>query len=103
MKHTRRASALVFYKKSTNQIYKIVVTTKYEQGFSFELLSYEISDKIQPYKYESFQYMYKTVLRIMKQNNFAVYSYPAFGTIFYDILWYNIENGELQRFGLNGE
>lgn len=89
----------VIYKSGTNQIYNITVNTPSEVMVT--LLQYsDTNANDQPYRYSSFQMLYRTVLQILHNNNWYVGSHSAFGGIWYHIDFIDLNNPtEIHRFG----
>lgn len=87
----RKASALCFYKESTNQIYRLDVKSPRMPEY-VTLIRYGFHDAVQPYCYKTFWELYDSVLRICKENGFLVYRTECFGSWLYDIRFVNIEN-----------
>ena len=50
-------------------------------------ISLVVREKVEPYHYEHFTDLYKTVLNIAKNNDFYFDSFRAFETDWYDIAW----------------
>ena len=96
----KKASGTVLYKRSTNQIQYLAINHK---NNLIPMINYSV-EKVQPYKYKTFNDMYKTVLNFAKNNGFYYASYKEFNRIFYDIQWIDTENPcKIEKFGFNAE
>ena len=96
----KKASATVLYKGSTNQIYYLALNYK---NNLIPMINYS-REKVQPYKYPTFNAMYKTVLNFAKNNGFYYASYKEFNCTWYDIQWIDIENPEkIEKYGFKTE
>lgn len=83
----RKVSATVIYKDNT--LYNLTVNHK---GVLIPLVAYEK---------RTFQTMYKSVLNILKNNNFYCGYYEQFGRRWYDIQFINLENPvNIEKFGM---
>lgn len=85
----KKVLAIVLYMKSTLQIYSLTAVHKSE---NIPLIRYNVNDTIQPFKYQQFNDLYKSVLNILKENNMYVSKYQEFNTVWYNIQWIDIEN-----------
>lgn len=97
----RKCTASVIYscnlKAEEYQIYSLAVTYK---GHLFNLLRYDKEAKPEPYKYNSFERMYESVLNIMKNNHFYPGFYREFDRRWYDIQWINMYDFVVDQYGL---
>ena len=84
----RKVVGTVIYKSSTNQTYNITVNYK---GQSITLLQYNLTQKENPYRYNRFNDLYKSVLTIAKNNNFYFGTLDLFGEKENGRTWYNIQ------------
>lgn len=94
MKH---CSAIVLYKSTSNQLQRIRVCEKYTNVFQYDILNYELYDT-KPYRHESFNDMYSTVLNLLRTHNLKPYSYYQFGALVYDITFIDIDTLEFNRY-----
>ena len=85
----RKVLAIVLYNKSTLQIYSLTAVHKNE---NIPLIHYNINDVIQPFKYQQFNDLYKSILNILKENNMYVSKYQQFNAVWYNIQWIDIED-----------
>ena len=93
----RKASATIVYNGNTNQIYNMTI---HNNGNHLTLVQYFQEDTAQPYKYQSLNDMYKSILNLAKQNNFYFSSFDQFGRRRYDVSWIDIYNPCLiEKFG----
>ena len=87
-----KVSATVIYKD--NWIYNLTVNHK---GKLTALIAYDETDVNR-----NFQTMYKSVLNILKNNNFYCGYYEEFGKRWYDIQFINLDNPvEINKFGID--
>ena len=93
----KKVTATVIYKD--NCIYNLTVNNK---GRLTTLIAYDETDVKHPYANRTFQTMYKSVLNILKNNNFYCGYYEEFGKRWYDIQFINLENPvEVNKFGID--
>ncbi len=91
----KKASAIVLYDAKSNQIYNLTIN---HNGNIIPLINYSES-KVTPYKYKTFNEMYKCVLNFAKNNNFYYGRYKEFGSIWFDVSWIDINNPtKIQKF-----
>ena len=102
---TRRKGKLIMIKVSVTVIYKdnwIYNLTVNHKGKLITLVAYDETDVKHPYANRTFQTMYKSVLNILKNNNFYCDYYEEFGKRWYDIQFINLENPvEINKFGID--
>ena len=92
----RKVSATVIYKDNT--LYNLTVNHK---GVLIPLVAYDEISVKHPYEKRTFQTMYKSVLNILKNNNFYCGYYEQFGRRWYDIQFINLENPvNIEKFGM---
>lgn len=92
----RKVTATVIYKD--NIIYNLTVNHK---GVLTTLVAYDETSVKHPYEERKFQTMYKSVLNILKNNNFYCGYYEVFGIRWYDIQFINLENPvKIEQFGI---
>ncbi|HPJ12940.1 MAG TPA: hypothetical protein PLV00_06105 [Caldisericia bacterium] len=92
----RKVSVTVIYKDNT--LYNLTVNHK---GSLINLVSYDGTNEKQPYGKCTFQTMYKSILNILKNNNFYCSYYEQFGQRWYDIQFINLENPvNIEKFGM---
>ena len=92
----RKVSATVIYKDNT--LYNLTVNRK---GVLIPLIAYDETSVKHPYEKRTFQTMYKSVLNILKNNNFYCGYYEQFGRRWYDIQFINLENPvNIEKFGM---
>lgn len=92
----RKVSATVIYKDNT--LYNLTVNHK---GDLIPLVAYDEISVKHPYKKRTFQTMYKSVLNILKNNNFYCAYYEQFGRRWYDIQFINLESPvNIEKFGM---
>lgn len=95
----KKAIATVIYKN--NMIYNLTVNHK---NAIIPLVRYDFNDSAKPYKYICFNDLYKSVLNILKNNNFYCGYYDQFGRRWYNILFINLENPNvIEKFGFDME
>lgn len=78
----RKVTAICVH-DNMKRIYNLSVVTS--QGITVELVRYKKEDEIKPYCYSDFQDLYKSVLNLLKQNNFITFmlaSIPLLDLIF---------------------
>ena len=69
------------------------ITVINSHGENVTLLAYNVENTdIKPYEYKHFNDLYKSVLNILKNNNFYVSKCIMFSRIFYSIQFINIKN-----------
>ena len=94
----RKVTATVIYKN--NQIYNLTVNYC---GVLVCLALHETVEKGSNEK-RTFQSLYKTVLKILKNNNYYCNYQEEFGVRWYDIQFINLENPvEIEKFGINSK
>ena len=102
---TRQKGKLIMIKVSVTVIYKdnwIYNLTVNHKGRLVTLIAYDETDVNHPYVNRNFQTMYKSVLNILKNNNFYCDYYEEFGKRWYDIQFINLENPvEVNKFGID--
>ena len=93
----KKVTATVIYKD--NCIYSLTVNYK---GHLTKLTAYDETDVKHPYTNRTFKTMYKSVLNILKNNNFYCGYYEEFNKRWYDIQFINLENPvEVNKFGID--
>lgn len=93
----KKVSATVIYKD--NLIYNLTVNHK---GNLITLVAYDETSVKHPYEKRTFKTMYKSILNILKNNNFYCGYYEEFGKWWYDIQFINLENPvEVNKFGID--
>ena len=96
MKRFGKALATVIYKDNT--IYNLTVNHK---GVLITLVAYDEINVKHPYEKRTFQTMYKSVLNILKNNNFYCDYYEQLGLRWYDIQFINLDNPvNIEKFGM---
>lgn len=89
-------------KRSDYQLYKIAVNHKGNLLDLLDLDCYENTQKKQePYKYKTFEGMYRTVLNTLNYNDFYVGHYDDFGQRWFDIQWINIADWSIDKYGIS--
>lgn len=81
----KKASAIVLYDAKSNQIYNLTIN---HNGNIIPLINYSES-KVTPYKYKTFNEMYKCVLNFAKNNNFYyedIKNLVLFGLMFHGLI-----------------
>lgn len=95
----KKVTATVIYKD--NMLYNLTVVRK---NAIIPLVRYSLEKDAKPYKYTCFNDLYKSVLNILKNNNFYCGFYNQFGRRWYDIQFINLENPVvIEKFGFNME
>lgn len=95
----QKVTATVIYKD--NMLYNLTVIHK---NAIIPLVRYSLENDTKPYKYTCFNDLYKSVLNILKNNNFYCGYYEQFGRRWYDIQFINLENPVvIEKFGFNME
>lgn len=95
----KKVTATVIYKD--NMLYNLTVVHK---NAIIPLVRYSLEKDTKPYKYTCFNDLYKSVLNILKNNNFYCGFYNQFGRRWYDIQFINLENPVvIEKFGFNME
>lgn len=95
----KKVTATVIYKD--NSLYNLTVIHK---NAIIPLVRYSLENDTKPYKYTCFNDLYKSVLNILKNNNFYCGFYNQFGRRWYDIQFINLENPVvIEKFGFNME
>lgn len=87
----KKVTATVLYNPDTLQIYNLTVNHK---GEFIPLIRYQLNKSPFPYKYKCFNDLYKSVLKIMRTNNFYTNYAYQFGAAFYDIAFIDINNAD---------
>lgn len=97
----RKVTAICVH-DNMKQIYNLSVVTS--QGITIELVRYKKGDKIKPYCYFDFQDLYKSVLNLLKQNDFYVSKYTAFESDFYNVNFIDMNNPcKIEKYGFKGD
>lgn len=91
----RKVSATVIYKNNT--LYNLTVNCK---GVLIPLVACDETSVKNLYEKSTFQTMYKSILNILKNNNFYCGYYEQFGRRWYDIQFINLDNPvNIEKFG----
>ena len=95
----KKVSATVVYKD--NQIYNLTVN---HCGVLVCLALHDKTSVKGSNEKTTFQSLYKTVLKILKNNNYYCSYYEEFGVRWYDIQFINLENPvEIEKFGIKSK
>ena len=89
VENMKKASATVIYDSVSNQIYNLTIN---HNGEYINLIHYDLNKSPQPYKYETFQGLYETILNFARNNGYYYGRYQAFGSTWYDIQWIDLNN-----------
>lgn len=88
-------------KRSDYQIYSVTVNHKGSLIDLLDLISYRKGEKPEPYKYKTFEGMYRTVLNTLNYNDFYVGHHDDFGQRWFDIQWINIADWSIDKYGIS--
>jgi len=88
----KKVTAIAIYKRE-GKFYNLCVLTVNYKGDITTLDQYP-REGIQSHNYNDFSSMYKSVLKIMKNNNFYCGMYEDFGVKWYDIQWIDYNNAK---------
>lgn len=83
----KKVSVTCIYRDNT--IYNLTVNHK---GALIPLIAYDEANVKHPYINRTFRAMYKSILGILKENNFYCGFYDDFGARWYDIQFIDLEN-----------
>lgn len=95
----RKCHCIVLH-NNYKEIFTIVALPLRDTGY-IRLL--ENAGKLNVKQFYDFDDMYAEVLSILKENDFYVYSYHAFGREWYDINWINIGDWRIKREMINDD
>ena len=94
----RKVTATALWNHKTNQLYNLTVTTC--AGVDICLVRYTPEGTPAPYRYNTLNDLIKSVLQILKNNNFYMTGYKQFGMTFYPLLFVDINSPyEFKKYG----
>lgn len=98
----RKAIATVIFNQGYNEngkTYSLYNLTVNHKGENITLLYYDMVRQEKPYKYNSFNEMYKSILIILKNNGFYTGYVEEFGRRFYNIQFIELGYNTISKYG----
>ena len=109
----RKVTAIVVYSRVINNedelVYKYIcnnlpVITSDKKHITLYTDNWDAMDRKHPYKYDSFNDLYNSILNTLKYNDMYYSYYDDFNSRFYDILWIDCVNpSKIETYGYRKE
>lgn len=89
----KKCTCTALYETRVNgyTLHKIIIKTRERSNIIF----------IGMHGFNSFNELYEHILKVLKNNNYYVYSWKEFNALWYDVDFLNIKTLEIERFSYN--